>query len=171
MLLRTSLALPLALSVSVVFAACGGGGGGTPPTTPTAAASEAPSAAPETKTEPAASAAPAASSAAPAAPAPDSAAQVAAGEKAYNTACAMCHGKKGEGKGKNPALVGAKALDDQHNGKELFDYIKTNMPPKKPGSLSDDDTWAVTAWLLDKNGLLNGKGLNAATGTTVTWKR
>jgi cytochrome c len=96
---------------------------------------------------------------------------VAAGDKVYATACAMCHGKKGEGKGKNPAVVGAKALDDQHNAKELFDYIQMNMPPKKPGSLSADDYWAVTAYLLDKNGLLGGKGLDAATGTSVTWKR
>jgi cytochrome c len=176
MLLRSSLAF----AVAVVFSACGGGGGeSAPPATPAGGGAEVASAtppAPETKTEPApeASAAPAASSAAapPAGPPPpDSAGQVAAGEKAYTATCAMCHGKKGEGKGKNPAVIGAKALDDQHNAKELFDYIKMNMPPKKPGSLSDDDTWAVTAWLLDKNGLLNGKGLNAGSATTVTWKR
>jgi cytochrome c len=169
MLLRSSLAFAVAL----VLTACGGGGGGTPPAAPSGPAEVASAApAPETSAAPSASsAAPAASSAAPAAPAPDSAAQVAAGQKAYALECAMCHGKNGEGKGKNPKVVGPKALDDQHNGKELFDYIKMNMPPKTPGKLSEDDTWAVTAFLLDKNGLLNGKGLNAATGTTVTWKR
>lgn len=174
MLLRSSLAF----AVAVVFSACGGGGGeSAPPATPAGGGTEVASAtppAPETKTEPAGSAAPAASSAAAAPagpPPPDSAGQVAAGDKAYAATCAMCHGKKGEGKGKNPAVVGAKALNDQHNAKELYDYIKMNMPPKKPGMLSDDDTWAVTAWLLDKNGLLNGKGLSSATATTVTWKR
>jgi len=40
---------------------------------------------------------------------------------------------------------------------ELFKRIRTTMPKTNPGSLSDDDTTAVVAYLLLANGYPAGK--------------
>jgi cytochrome c len=40
----------------------------------------------------------------------------------------------------------------------LFEYLKTTHPPQNPGVLKDDDYWALTAFLLAKNGFLAAKG-------------
>lgn len=155
---RTSVVL-----ATFTLAACGGGGGGAapPPTVPTAT--------PET-TATASSAAPT-TSAAPAAPGKTLDEQVAAGEKVYGERCASCHGAKGEGKKKAPALIGPKALDDYHNGKEAFHYIKDMMPPTAPGSLTDDEYWNVTAYLIKKNDLKIDATLTPATAESVKWSR
>lgn len=157
--------------------ACGGGGGSTPPTstpttsTPTTTTS---STAPATSAEPATSAAPAASASAPTAstaPKMSLDEQVAAGEKVYKDKCAMCHGQKGEGKAKAPALIGKKALDDYRNGKEAFTYIHDNMPPKAPSSLTSDEYWSVTAYLIKKNDLPIKETLTPTTSESVKWSR
>jgi cytochrome c len=36
----------------------------------------------------------------------------------------------------------------------LFDYIRRAMPQNAPGSLSNDDTYAVSAYILNLNGLV-----------------
>jgi cytochrome c len=36
----------------------------------------------------------------------------------------------------------------------LYDYISRAMPQEAPGSLTPDDTYAVIAWLLARNGIL-----------------
>ena len=143
------------------LAACGGGGGAAPPpTTPTAT--------PETTAT--SSAAPTAS-AAPATPGKSLDEQVAAGEKVYAEKCAGCHGAKAEGQKKAPALIGPKALDDYHNGKEAYKYIKDMMPPTSPGSLTDDEYWNVTAYLIKKNNLKIDAALTPATAESVKWSR
>lgn len=97
--------------------------------------------------------------------------QVAAGEKVYADRCASCHGKDGTGGKKAPALVGPKALNDYHSGKEAFTYIKDMMPTTAPGSLSEDEYWNVTAFLIKKNGLDIKDPLNASTAESVKWSR
>lgn len=97
--------------------------------------------------------------------------QVAVGEKLYVEKCASCHGEKGEGKEKAPALVGPKALDDYHNAKEAFGYIKDNMPPEKAGSLSDDEYWHITAFLIKKNELGLNEQLGSGNAESVKWSR
>jgi cytochrome c553 len=83
--------------------------------------------------------------------------QLAQGDKVWADACTTCHGDSGEGKGeKNPAVVGGKALGKFKNGGELLTYLKEKMPKDDPGSLSDADYLAATAWLLSKNGRLTG---------------
>ncbi len=37
---------------------------------------------------------------------------------------------------------------------QLFDFLRTTHPPQNPGFMSDDDYWALTAYLLDQNGRL-----------------
>jgi S-disulfanyl-L-cysteine oxidoreductase SoxD len=106
-------------------------------------------------TTPAASAVPAEGGAPEAAPAGGLSDQLAQGDKVWADSCTTCHGDSGEGKGeKNPALVGGKALGRFKTGGELFEYVKEKMPKDGPGTLSDADYLAATAWLLSKNGKL-----------------
>ncbi|WP_417777975.1 c-type cytochrome [Stutzerimonas xanthomarina] len=95
---------------------------------------------------------------------PDGHATVADGEQLYSTACAACHGTKLEG-GIGPALVGGEgSLATSKPVKTvgsywpyattLFDYIRRAMPFQQPQSLSNDQVYAVTGYILHKNGLL-----------------
>lgn len=112
------------------------------------------------------------SSSAAKAPAPATIdAQVAMGEKEFGEHCAACHGDKGQGGDKAPALVGPKALDDYKNAKQAFDYTKANMPPDKGGSLSDDEYWSIVAFLVKKNDLPITSPLTAGNAESVTWSR
>ncbi len=110
----------------------------------------------------------------------DSARQaVPAGAAVYDRECAGCHGKSGEGIGKTPAVMGEGALPlkgaDGHHGpfrtaQDVFDYVKREMPlpESKAGSLSDQDYWAVTAYMLAGSGRkLPGGKLNAETAQGV----
>lgn len=93
---------------------------------------------------------------------------VAEGEALYAAQCASCHGAAGEGMPPAyPALVSrspngefnfandpkaVKAIGNYwSHAPSLFDYIKRAMPITAPGSLSDDQVYAVTAYLLAIN--------------------
>jgi S-disulfanyl-L-cysteine oxidoreductase SoxD len=91
------------------------------------------------------------------------------GADIYRTKCASCHGANGEGMGAAfPALVGrdprGEAFDFASDpaiertignywshATTLYDYIRRAMPLDSPGSLSDEQTYAVTAFLLAAN--------------------
>jgi cytochrome c len=86
------------------------------------------------------------------------------GEKIYLEHCTACHGAGGEN-GPNDRLVGGQGtLDSAAPVKTvgsywpyattLFDYIRRAMPYPAPGSLSDDDIYAVTAYVLHLNGIV-----------------
>lgn len=75
------------------------------------------------------------------------------GQAVYAKSCAACHGAALEGK-VGPALSGA-VFDKAWRGKtlkEFFDVTAQTMPQTAPGSLSDADNLAVTAFILSKNG-------------------
>jgi mono/diheme cytochrome c family protein len=84
--------------------------------------------------------------------------QAGRGEKIYASTCAGCHGEKGEGTEDRPAFIGENALPEKpraeaqsrktelHTAQDLFEYIKSDMPPIAPGSLSDDEVWALVAF-------------------------
>ena len=95
---------------------------------------------------------------------PPGSGSVAQGKQLYESVCAACHGMKGEGK---PAdrLVGGK--DTLKTGKPvrtvgsfwpyattLYDYIRRAMPYTAPQSLSADQVYAVSAYLLHLNGIV-----------------
>ena len=94
------------------------------------------------------------------------------GDELYEMQCAMCHGDFGAGGvGGYPTLSGGHgSLKNQLglNGTEaprktigsywpyastLFWYIKTAMPFPHPKSLSDDEVYAITAYLLSVNNI------------------
>ena len=100
---------------------------------------------------------------------------VAAGEAVYAKHCAACHGAKGEGK-PNDALVGGvgklagKGPANKTVGSywphatTVFDYVRRSMPWNAPQSLSNDEVYAVTAYLLHLNGIIGaGDIMNATT--------
>jgi len=91
--------------------------------------------------------------------------QVAEGQKLYGEYCARCHGDGGEGTKKGPPVVGkaalpldppakAKARKSQfHTAKDVFDFVSTKMPAKKPGSLTLAQYAAIMAFDLKANGV------------------
>lgn len=87
------------------------------------------------------------------------------GEQLYLQNCASCHGEFGEGAGRWPVLVGGQgSLKSEAPEKTIgsfwpyasttFDYIKRAMPYGNARSLSDDDVYAITAFLLNQNGVV-----------------
>jgi len=96
------------------------------------------------------------------------------GAVVYAAKCASCHGPNGAG-GSNAALIGRPPLDKGidspktiagfwQNATTLFDYVRRAMPWPQPRSLSDDEVYALTAWVLARNGIIGeGDPMNAAT--------
>lgn len=91
------------------------------------------------------------------------------GEALYQDRCAACHGEFGEGKDRWPALIGGAGKltdDDPKKGvgnywpyaTTLFDYIKRAMPFGNAQSLTDDETYAITAYVLHLNDVLKADG-------------
>jgi cytochrome c len=87
------------------------------------------------------------------------------GEELYLTNCAACHGEFGEAVGRWPVLVGGQgSLKHEAPEKTIgsywpyasttFDYIKRAMPYGNARSLTDDEIYAITAWLLNQNGVV-----------------
>ena len=93
------------------------------------------------------------------------------GEIIYATKCGFCHGQKGEG-GVNQRLVariGEEFPDeDQACGFQcraignywpyattLFDYILRSMPMNAPGSLTNDEVYSLSAYLLFLNKIVS----------------
>jgi mono/diheme cytochrome c family protein len=148
MFVRSTLAAARPLPVPLALAWILGCGGGD------RAAETTPTASPPPAAEQGAPPAPVAGDGtAPAGPGLDQ--QLAQADKVWGDSCSTCHGDKGEGKGaKNPALIGGRALGKFKTGGELLVYVKEKMPKDDPGSLSEGDYLAVTAWLLSHNGAL-----------------
>lgn len=98
---------------------------------------------------------------------------VAHGREIFAAQCASCHGEKGEG-GIGDKLVGgfgtlASAKPVKTVGSfwpyatTLFDYIRRAMPMNAPQSLSNEEVYSVSAYILQMNGLLPDKAtLDAA---------
>jgi len=83
---------------------------------------------------------------------------VTAGEQVYRAKCVACHGPTGT-EGPRDKLVGEK-LPVKTIGTfwpyatTVFDYIRRAQPFDKPGSLTDEEVYALTAWLLFRNQII-----------------
>jgi cytochrome c len=91
------------------------------------------------------------------------------GAAIYAVKCASCHGKTGT-EGPNDVLVGRNAGDRFPFSQDasarrtignywpyattVFDYVRRAMPPNAPGSLTDDEVYALVAQLLVWNELI-----------------
>lgn len=84
------------------------------------------------------------------------------GEAVFSEQCAMCHGDFGEGVDRWPVLAGGQgSLTNDRPVKTIgsywpylstvYDYIRRAMPFGYAQSLSDDDVYAITAYLLYMN--------------------
>jgi len=89
---------------------------------------------------------------------------VSRGREVFAQQCAACHGDKGQG-GVGDQLVGGQGTLASPKpvrtvgsywpyAPTLFDYIRRAMPQNAPQSLSNDDVYAVSAYVLSLNGLL-----------------
>jgi cytochrome c len=101
---------------------------------------------------------------------PAGAGSVAQGEKLWESKCASCHGAFGESPAVFPPLIGGTTKADIERGRvtgltaitenakttfmkvanvsTLWDYIRRAMPFDKPKSLTVDEVYAATAYLL-----------------------
>ena len=72
------------------------------------------------------------------------------GKAVYEQKCELCHGKEASG-GKNAALVSTKdrtVTNYVPHATTVFDFTRRAMPWPQPKSLTADETYAVTAYLL-----------------------
>lgn len=106
------------------------------------------------------------------------------GATVYAASCASCHGANGEGmRPAYPQLVGG-PKDPVDFDKDpriprtignywpyattLYDYIRRAMPLPAPGTLTPDQTYAVTAFLLSREGIVPaGTRLDAKSLTAI----
>src|SRR3982074_824561 len=95
---------------------------------------------------------------------PPGSGSVSHGREVFDQQCAACHGAKGGG-GLGDQLVGGQGTLATPKpvrtvgsywpyAPTLFDYIRRAMPQNAPQSLSNDDVYAVSAYILNMNGLV-----------------
>lgn len=87
------------------------------------------------------------------------------GEAVYASKCLACHGERGAGK-PNDALVGGigSLAGDKPALKTvgsfwpyattIFDYVRRSMPYNELKTLTNDELYAVTAYILQLNGII-----------------
>jgi len=90
---------------------------------------------------------------------------VAQGEAIYAAKCQACHGAKGEGR-PNDRLVGGNGTLAAGQAPvktvgsywpyatTLFDYVRRAMPWDQPKTLTNDEVYAVSAYILNLNGII-----------------
>lgn len=95
---------------------------------------------------------------------PEGSGDVATGQKLYEQHCLACHATGGAG-GSGDRLANAEmGLTDEYPQKTignfwpyattLFDFIRRSKPMGKPGSLTNDEVYALTAYLLSLDGVI-----------------
>jgi S-disulfanyl-L-cysteine oxidoreductase SoxD len=88
----------------------------------------------------------------------------ATGAIVYEQKCQACHGAKGAGQPNDRLVGGHGTLASKAPVRTIgsywpyattiFDYVRRSMPYIQPQSLSDNDVYAVTAYLLHLNGII-----------------
>lgn len=97
------------------------------------------------------------------------------GTTVYAQKCALCHGQRGEGMGTGatayPKIIGRAPREGFPFGRELahvktvgnywpyattvYDYLRRAMPLNAPGSLTPDELYSLTAFLLAENEIID----------------
>src|SRR5947199_5274702 len=87
------------------------------------------------------------------------------GSEVFADQCAACHGTFGEGAGRFPKVAGGAGTLTQDRPQltvgsywpfapTLWDYINRAMPMQAPHTLSSDDVYALTAYILNLNDIV-----------------
>lgn len=103
------------------------------------------------------------------------------GEDIFQANCSSCHGEFGEGKDRWPTLAGGHgSLTHDRPEKTIgsfwpyativFDYVKRAMPFGNAQSLSDDEIYAITAYLLQVNDVIKDPNFELNAQTIVAIK-
>lgn len=88
------------------------------------------------------------------------------GKQVYAAKCEICHGKNGREGPYNKLVAVFHEADSLQRGEKaignywpyattVYDYINRAMPYNAPGTLSPDEVYALTAFLLYKNNLID----------------
>jgi S-disulfanyl-L-cysteine oxidoreductase SoxD len=96
------------------------------------------------------------------------------GAVVYEQKCQACHGAKGAGQPNDRLVGGHGTLASKTPVRTIgsywpyattvFDYVRRSMPYIQPQSLTDDEVYAVTAYLLNLNGIIgDADEMNART--------
>ncbi len=97
------------------------------------------------------------------------------GARVYAERCAACHGEKGEGRPPYSRLIGGAPIASINAAEKtianfypyattLFDYIRRAMPWPQPRSLSNDEVYALVAYIFAQNKLIgDADAMNAQT--------
>jgi mono/diheme cytochrome c family protein len=96
--------------------------------------------------------------------------QVAEGQRLYAENCAVCHGDDGRrGAGFQTPIWGERTqIAKFNNALGLFEYNQMMMPFDDPTRLSDEQKWAIIAYMLANHGAIpRDATLDAATAATV----
>ena len=101
------------------------------------------------------------------------------GASIYMQQCASCHGEFGEGRGRFPVLMGGQGTLHSEDpvktvgsywpyASTVFDYVRRAKPFGHAQSLSNDEVYAITAFLLNLNEIVDyDEVLNAETLAAV----
>ena len=87
------------------------------------------------------------------------------GEAIYVAKCQACHGEKGAGRPNDPLVGGIGSLAPDKMplktvgsywpyATTLFDYVRRAMPFQESQSLTNDELYAVSAYILNLNGIV-----------------
>ena len=96
---------------------------------------------------------------------PEGSGSVTQGASIYKSKCIVCHGAGGLGGSAEPLAGAEMGLTGEWPEKTigtlwpyattLFDFTRRSMPMTAPGSLSNNETYALTAYLLYLNGIVD----------------
>lgn len=103
---------------------------------------------------------------------------VADGKKVYDAKCLACHGEGAKGGPVFGTMVGGIGSFKTNTrvltpgsmypyAGVLFDYVRRAMPMNAPQSLTDDETYAVSAYILHLNGLMPADAVGDAKSFTA----